>query len=197
MHVIDEQTRRFGRLLHYAGLLITVVCASVCYSMLHAPAVEAITETANRIDELMLSVQNAPVIREQHRVVSAKLQEVTTRIANVQRRVPREADFSDFLTQVTALATKEQLAIKEFNPENPQPRDGYAEMQVTLKSEGSFGSICTFVDRLSKLSRLSKIKDLTLTSETDATEYPMTATLVIYFGIRGSDIESSPEGRNG
>jgi Tfp pilus assembly protein PilO len=197
MHIIDQDTRRFGRLLHYAGVLLMVVCTSVGYSMLHAPALEGITSTSNRIDELMLSVQNAPVIREQHRIVSAKLREVTTRIANVQRRVPREADSGDFLNQVTKLADAEKLAIKDFHPEKPESKNGYAEMQVTLKSEGSFGSICTFVERLNKLSRLSKIKDLTLTSETEATEYPMTATLVIYFGLQGSESPPVQGERNG
>ena len=197
MQVIDEETQRFGRLLHYAGVLLMVVCTTAGYSFLHAPAVHAITETSNRIDELMLSVQNAPVIREQHRIVSAKLREVTTQIANVQRRVPQDADAGEFLTQVSELAGAEKLAIKDFHPENPESKNGYAEMQVTLKGQGSFGSICTFMDRLNKLARLSKIKDLTLTSDTDTSEYPMTATLVIYFGLRGSDAEAGQEGHSG
>ena len=113
----------------------------------------------------MQSVQNAPVIREQHRIVSEKLHEVTTRIANVQRRVPQDSDAGEFLKQVTQLAGAEKLAIKDFHPEKPETKNGYAEMQVTLKGEGSFGSICTFVDRLNKLARLSKIKDLTLSGE--------------------------------
>ena len=197
MQVIDEQTQRFGRLLHYAGVLIMVVCTTAGYSFLHAPAVHAITETSNRIDELMLSVQNAPVIREQHRIVSAKLLDVTTQIANVQRRVPQDADDAKFLTQVSELAAAEKLAIKDFHPENPESKNGYAELQVTLKGAGSFDSICTFMDRLNKLARLSKIKDLTLTSDTDTSEYPMTATLVIYFGLRGSDAEAGQEGHSG
>ena len=197
MRVIDDETRRFGRLLHYAGVLVMVICTTAGYSFLHAPAVRSITDTSNQIDELMLSVQNAPIIREQHRLVSAKLEEVTTRIANVQRRVPQVADDGEFLHQVTELAGAEKLKIKEYNPEKPETKSGYAEMQVTLKGEGSFGSICTFVDHLNKLDRLSKIKDLTLSSETDATEYPMTATLVIYFGLSGNDAERAGEGHSG
>jgi Tfp pilus assembly protein PilO len=189
MHIPDDETRRFGRLLHYGGVLITVVCATFGYSFLHAPSVEAITATSSQIDELMQSVQNAPIIRQQHRIVSDKLRDVTTRIANVRRRVPKEPDAGEFLKQVTQLASEQKLAIKDFHPEKPETRNGYAEMQVKLTGEGSFGSICTFMDQLNKLARLSKIKDLTLTSETDATEYPMTATLVIYFGLRASEAE--------
>lgn len=197
MAIIDDETRRFGRLLHYAGVLIVVVGMSTAYSWLHAPAVHAITETSSRIDELMQSVQNAPVIREQHGIVSAKLREVTTRIANVQRRVPREADAGEFLKQVTELADAENLAIKDFHPEAPEAKHGYAEMQVTLKGEGSFGSVCTFVDRLNNLARLSKVKNLTLSSDTDATEYPLTATLTIYFGLRASETQSTQEKHDG
>ena len=197
MEIIDSETRRFGRLLHYAGVLLTVVCASAGHSFVHAPAVRAIADTSGRIDELMQSVRNAPLIREHHGIVSAKLHEVTTRIANVQRRVPRDADAGEFLKQVTQLAGNEKLAINDFHPEKPEIKNGYAEMQVTLKGAGSFGSICAFVDRLNKLARLSKIKDLTLSAEDNATEYPMTATLVIYFGLRGNDTESGQEGRSG
>jgi Tfp pilus assembly protein PilO len=197
VQVIDEETRRFGRLLHYAGVLATVVCATVGYSFLHAPAVRGISETSSRIDELLLSVRNGPVMREQHRMVSEKLREVTTRIANVRRRVPRDAEAGSFLKEVTQLASAGQLAIKDVHNGKPETRVGYTEMQVTLKGQGSFGSICTFVDQLAKLTRLSKIKDLTVSVGDSATEYPMTATLVIYFGLRGNDEPSAQEGRSG
>jgi Tfp pilus assembly protein PilO len=197
MQVIDDETRRFGRLLHYAGVLATVVCATVGYSFLHAPAVREITETSMRIDELLQSVRNAPVMREQHRIVSENLRDVTTRIANVQRRVPREPGGGEFLKEVTQLAKAGQFVIKDFHPEKTETKAGYTEMQVTLRGQGSFGSICTFVDQLSKLTRLSKIKDLTLSAADDASGYPMTATLVIYFGLRGKDAASAPEGHSG
>jgi Tfp pilus assembly protein PilO len=197
MSVIDEETRRFGRLLHYAGLLVTVVCATAGYSLLHAPAIDSIADTAARIDEVVQSVQNAPVIREQHRIVSAKLQEVTTRIANVQARVPQGADDGEFLNQVTQLAQKEKLAINDFHHEKAEVKNGYAEMQVSVHALGSFNSICAFIDGLNKLARLSKVKDLTLSAEDTGAEYPMTATLVIYFALTGDDAEPVQEARSG
>jgi Tfp pilus assembly protein PilO len=187
MPIFDEELRRFGRLLHYAGLLATVLCAAAGYSFVHAPSVDTVADISSQIMELKLLIQNAPIMREQHRTVSEKLDEVTTRIAKVQARVPRDPDAGQFLKDVTALATEEQFAIKDFTPDKPLERNGYAEMQVVLKGSGSYASICRFVDRLSKLKRLSKVKDLTLSAEGDASEYPMTATLVIYFGLRGKD----------
>ena len=197
MYVIDDETRRFGRVLHYAGLLATVVCATAAYSLLNAPAARATSDTSMQIQSVLLSVQNAPIIRQQHRKVAETLQNVTTRIAEVQRRVPKDADAGEFLKQISKIASSERLAIKDFHPEKPSSKDGYAEMHVTLKGQGSFASICTFVDRLNKLTRLSKVKDLTLSAADGAIDYPMTATLVIYFGLRGKDAPSPREERRG
>jgi Tfp pilus assembly protein PilO len=197
VHIIDENTRRFGRILHYAGVLATVVCATFGYSFLHAPAIHGIADTSAQIDDLLASVRNGPVMRQHHRLAVRKLHEVTTRIENLQRRVPRDAEAGTFLKEVSQLASAGQLAIKDFHPEKPEVKTGYGEMQVTLKGQGSFASVCTFVDQLTKLTRLSKIKELTLSVGENPTEYPMTATLVIYFGLRGNAEASVQEGRSG
>ncbi len=197
MYVLDDETRRFGRVLHYVGVLATVVCATVMYSLLHAPTADAVASTSMKIEELTLSVQNAPMIRQQHRSVGETLRDVKKRIASVQQRVPRDADAGAFLKEVTELATAEQLALKDFQPEKPTNKDGFAEMQVTLKGQGTYASVCTFLHRLSSLKRLSKVKDLTLSAGEGAAEYPMTATLVIYFGLRGRETTPSEEDRRG
>jgi type IV pilus assembly protein PilO len=195
MHILDDDLRRFGRLLHYAGVLATVLCAAAGYSLLHAPTYNSIADTSARIEELKLLVRNAPMMREQHQKVAQKLDQVTTRITDLKARVPRDADAGEFLKELTQLATAENLVIKDFTPGKPESRNGYAEMHVTLKGAGSYASICTFVDRLSKLKRLSKVKDLTVSAEGDSNEYPMTATLIIYFGLRGkvADQAKSPQ----
>jgi len=197
MSVIDDETRRFGRLLHYTGILVAVICATAGYSLLHAPTRHAINETSVRIEEVLLSVQNAPIIRDQHQKVTETLTAVTSRIADIQRRVPKDADAGAFLKQVTQIANDEKLAIKDFQPEKPVAKTGYAEMAVTLKGEGSFAGICTFIDRLHKLQRLSKVKDLSVSAVDSETDYPMTATLLIYFALQGNNAPPAKEDRRG
>ena len=122
MHIIDEETRRFGRLLHYAGVLATVVCATAGYSFVHAPAVHAIADTSARIEERDAVGPKRAVIREQHRIVSEKLQRsddadrrrAAASAARRRRgRVPKE---------VTQLAGDEKLAIKDFQPGKPETK---------------------------------------------------------------------------
>lgn len=185
-HVMDDDLRRFGRMLHYGGVLAAVLCATAAYSLLHAPTAAAIFETSTRIEEVLLSVQNAPLIREQHAKVSRTLADVERQIADVQARVPDDADAGQFLKEVTQIASEEHLAISNFQPDKPVSKPGYAELEVTLKGEGGFASICRFFDRLARLPRLSKVKAFTIAAAESGTAYPMTATLVIYFGLTES-----------
>lgn len=197
MHMIDSETRRFGRLLHYAGLLLTVVSVAMFYSFVHVPMTQATADVMVRIEEVLLSAENAPLIREQHSKVLDTLQDVTAQIAEVQRRVPREADAGGFLKEVTKVANAERLTIKDFQPEKPMVGNGFAQMRVTLKGQGSFASICSFFDQLSRLTRLSKVQDLTLSAGEHASDHPMTATLVIFFALQEAAAKSAQEGRSG
>jgi Tfp pilus assembly protein PilO len=76
-------------------------------------------------------------------------------------------------------------------------KSGYAELAVTLKGEGSFAGICAFIDRLNKLQRLSKVKDLKVSAAEDSADYPMTATLLIYFALENDKAKPAQEDRRG
>lgn len=197
LHILNPEIRRFGRILHYAGLLATIAFATASYSLLHVPIYEQISEIDQKIEELSLSAQNAEVIHVQHQKASERLMDVKKRIAKVQERVPRDADAGEFLNEVTRIAAQENLIIKRFKPEKPLERDGYTQMEVTLMGRGNYTSICTFFDHLSRLKRLSKLQNLTLTAEGNTSEYPMDATLIIYYGLRANEAKAAKEVKRG
>jgi Tfp pilus assembly protein PilO len=196
-HILDDSTRRFGRLLHYSGVLATVVGMTTSYSLLHAPLIHQAEQTEQRIQELTLSVQNTKAIREQHQKVFERLATAKEQIATVRERVPAEMNSAEFLDEVSRIAAEEHLSIKEYSNGKLAPNKGYTQMEVNLSGKGSYASICAFIDRLSKLKRLSKVQNLTLTASGSATEYPLTATLIIYFGLHGTDDSNAQEVKRG
>ena len=195
MSVLDEDTKRIGRLLHYAGLLAAVVCGTLAYTFGYAPTNKRMEDTGALIDELKQSVQNAPIIRREHERASQNLHQVTERLTKLRQRVPADAEAGEFLRQVTQIATEQHVALSDFQPERTTDKNGYAEMEVTLNGKGSFAGVCSFFDRLSRLPRLSKVKSLTLSAGTTPGEYPMRATLVIYFGMEDSDTDAKTAAR--
>ena len=183
--VLDRDTRRFGLLLHGAGVVLTVLCCVAGYAWLYVPTKGRIADVAARIEKLKESVQDAPTVRSDHEQLTQRLKDLRVRIAALQQRVPPDADAGKFLKHVSEIARDEHLAISNFRPEKAAEKQEFAEMEVTLTAEGSFESICTFFDRLDKLARLSKVKHLSVTTKEASDELPMTATLVIYYGLRG------------
>jgi Tfp pilus assembly protein PilO len=195
--VLDDQIRRFGRILHYAGVLATVIGMAASYSLWHVPLLVETDRTDEKIQELTLSVQNAQAIREQYEKVSERLATAKAQIATVKQRVPQEADPGQFFDEVSRIAVEETLAIKDYEKATPVVHEGYTQMEVTLTGRGNYAAVCTFLDRLAGMKRLSKLQNLTLTASGNATEYPMTATLIIYFGLRGTDETDAKEVKRG
>ena len=188
---IDDESRHFGRLLHYAGLAVVLVCGAFAYAWLYAPVESEIFGTMMKIEELALSRQNAEVIRREHARLSGQLQDIEARYAALERRVPLNAEAGSFLKQVSAIAHEENLAISNFQPAQSVVGEGFTAMEVMLDGKGSFKSICSFFARLSAIKRLSKVKNLSISIDAQSEAYPMQATIMIYFGLQGEEAESS------
>jgi len=71
--------------------------------------------------------------------------------------------------------------------------DGFTAMEVMLDGKGTFQSICSFFNKLSRLQRLSKVKDLSVVAEPRSDDYPMKATIVIYYGLQDEDDDPPAE----
>jgi len=195
--VLDSETRRFGWLLHCVGCILVLLCGSLGYTLIYERAEGSIAELAASIQELKLSVQNAPTIRRTHEQLTQRLDALRQGMAGLQQRVPLETDAGKFLKDITIIAEHETLEISNFQPDKPVIREGFTEMEVTLTGQGDFESICTFFDRLNKSSRLTKVKNLNISASSMAEKLPMSATLIIYFGLRGSDQAKSEEVQRG
>lgn len=196
--VLDENTLRFGRLLHYAGIAAVLVCGATSYGLLYTPVEESIFETHMRIDELAMSKTNAEAIRREHDRLSSRLEKIESRYAALQRRVPENAEAGNFLKFVSQIAHEENLTIGNFQPGQAIEGDGYMAMEVMLDGTGNFASICSFFNRLTAIQRLSKVKDVSISVDRASEVYPMKATIMIYFGLNSGTATPSKTGdRNG
>jgi Tfp pilus assembly protein PilO len=185
-NILDEETTRFGRLLHYLGLLIAVVIGTAVYSYAHAPLVKSIVHTTGRIDELRQSLKNTSGAYEERERLLSKVRESKDRIKAVYQRVPAEADTAPFLKELSSIAQDERIRLSEYRPGAATVKEGYSQMEIALSGEGSYPAICSFFHRLAELPRLSKIKTLTIQTSPGAVTYPVSATIVIYYDLSGN-----------
>ena len=196
-HIVDEETSRFGRMLHYLGILIAVVFGTAVYSYAHAPLVKNIVHTTGRIDELRQSLKNTSGAYEERERLLNKVEESKNRINALYERVPAESQAAQFLKELSRIAQDEKIRLSEYRPGLAATKPGYSQMEIALSGEGSYSSICTFFDRLSQLPRLSKVKSVTIQAATGGAAYPVNATIVIYYDLSGSPTSNGTESHDG
>ncbi len=185
-YIHDAETRQFGRMLHYAGILITVVGGVLVYSLLYSPMVDATVDYRNKIELVKYELKYVPEIREQHTKLAERLSDFNQRITKLRQRVPAEAGEWEFLAQITEMAEQEGIR----NPltdmgRSDEGRDArYSHITMSLRGLGRYESLCRLLDRIRRLPRLSKVVELGLKTEFDGQEeYPIDLTLLIYFDL--------------
>jgi Tfp pilus assembly protein PilO len=194
----DDETLRFGRLLHYAGLAIVLVTAALAYHWFYSPVEADILDAEMKIDALDVAKNNFNVILREHDRLTSHLQEIEARYAALEERVPINAEAGGFLKHISEIAGEEHLEISNYQPADVTiPGNGYAAMEVMLDAKGNYQSICRFFDRLSKIQRLSKVKDLSVSVDPLSDDYPLKATIIIYFGLKGEIDRAGEEVKRG
>ena len=160
--VIDHETLRFGRLLHYAGLAIVLVVGAAAYSWFYTPVEARHSRRRNEDRRARVSRSKTPrSIRREHERLSSHLQDIEARYAALEERVPINAEAGSFLKHVSEIAQRRAAGDQQLSAGAVgRPATAYTAMEVMLDGKGSFQSICSFFDRLSKIQRLSKVKDL-------------------------------------
>jgi Tfp pilus assembly protein PilO len=194
----DDETLRFGRLLHYAGLAIVLVTAALAYHWFYSPVEADILDAEMKIDALDVAKNNFNVILREHERLTSHLQEIEARYAALEERVPINAEAGGFLKHISEIAGEEHLEISNYQPADVTiPGNGYAAMEVMLDAKGNYQSICRFFDRLSRIQRLSKVKDLSVSVDPLSDDYPLKATIIIYFGLKGEIDRAGEEVKRG
>ena len=83
--------------------------------------------------------------------------------------LPSRKEVDDLLRKVQQLAAESSLDVLRFRPEATRPQDFYAEWPITLDLDGSYHNLAYFFDRLSRLSRIVNVSNLTIEAKQDPT----------------------------
>ncbi len=115
--------------------------------------------------------------------------------AEAMTRIPETAQKTEFLAQLSQLATATELKIHEFRPGDEVDRKTHRELSIHLTGEASYSSLCRFLAGLEKVERLTQLTALQVNGgygETDT--YPVSMTVNIFFAPLAVTSDSTGEG---
>ena len=100
--------------------------------------------------------------------------EVTSLESQLERLravLPEEQDVAELLRRVQGMATQSNLSILTFAPHPTAKKQLHAEWPITLKLEGNYHDLGSFLERVSKFPRIINVGDIkisALTNQNDA-----------------------------
>ena len=91
--------------------------------------------------------------------------EVTSLESQLERLravLPEEQDVAELLRRVQGMATQSNLSILTFAPHPTAKKQLHAEWPITLKLEGNYHDLGSFLERVSKFPRIINVGEITI-----------------------------------
>ena len=150
-------------------LILGGILFGVFYVWFYSPMQQEIQEKTTQRRNLQAEVENA-------RTTAARLpefrREVERKEATLQalsRILPSQKEVDDLLRKVQQLAAESSLDVLRVHPEGMRPQDFYAEWPISLDLDGSYHNLAYFFDRLSRLSRIINVSNLSIEAKREPT----------------------------
>ncbi len=119
---------------------------------------------SKKIEELDRQIIVNKSLAEKKDELLSKNAELQDKLLEVQRKFPTSSEVTDLLKQVSVLGQQSGLDFRLWKPRNKvkSPSNLYYEIPVEMELTGGYHEVAIFFDRISKLSRIVNITDLSM-----------------------------------
>jgi type IV pilus assembly protein PilO len=131
----------------------------------------AITERT----QLNQEVTQLQVYKQRYGELRQQMDALNKQLDTLKTIVPEDKQTDDFIRLLQGAATASNVEIRRLTAKAIVPRDSYFEMPFELQADGPYFNVLDFFGRLSRLSRIINVGDLSFQDPetTKATKYPL------------------------
>ena len=119
------------------------------------------------------NIQAAKAVANNLESFKRKREELQNQLQAALEKLPESSDLPALLTNITTLGKKSGLEIQTFRQGKKIDRGFYSEQQIELEFSGEYHDIGLFFDRISSLSRIVNLSDLSFGVEKETAENPI------------------------
>ncbi len=162
--------------LIFAVLAVGLIAAGLYVPMSPLKAKDAeLDSLREKKSSLNSQISNLQVYKNQLPTLQNSIQGVQNDIENLRRIIPAEKDADEFIRLMQGAASSAGVNIRRLKAQSVAARDQYYEMPFEVEVDGPYYAVSDFFNRLSKVSRLINVGDLTLksTAEGAGRKYPI------------------------
>lgn len=145
------------------GILMLVIIVGGGYFLLISPAQSAVDELRAKSDALQSEVTQSRAVAANLARFRQEAFDLRRRLDAVRERLPSEKEIPPLYRTVSNLALQSGLSVSVFQPREPQPKEFYSEVPITVSAEVGYHQLGNFFERLARLHRVVNVGDLRLT----------------------------------
>ena len=142
------------------GTALGLVCLFIL--LVHLPQRHQLYDIKGQIKDQEEQLSQAKLKTSALLPLSHQVETLRLAVAKFNKRLPARSESEDCLKQVMATLESEKLISEEIRPESPASMPSYSEEPVTIRFRGTFLSICSFLNKLEKITHLTRVKELRL-----------------------------------
>ncbi len=169
---IHELLERMGKLPRTQRLGIIVLSylalGALFWFLLYAPKQKTIQVLESQKQELESKKAVVEKRAADKEAFERELEDLTLQLRQALRQLPDDREIPDLLSRISTIARRIGLEIHRFLPQDEVIHEYHAEVPVELELRGSYHEIAMFFDRLSKLSRIVYVQDITMEEPEEA-----------------------------
>jgi type IV pilus assembly protein PilO len=151
------------------GVVVVLVGLYLPYSPVRARRLE-LDQAKEQLKPLQADVDRLRVYDQRRAELQGKMEALQKQLATLQTIVPEEKQLDQFILMVQGAAASSNVSIRHLTAKPIVAREYHYEMPFEIEADGPYYSVLDFFAKLSRLSRIINVGDLTLsgTSESSA-----------------------------
>jgi Tfp pilus assembly protein PilO len=173
--------------IHGTGAAVLLSALAATEFLVVMPYRTATSEEQANIARLEQFVSRGEMIRREFNKQRTNLEEKKSSQQSMRERIPNEPMEAAFLAQLAGLARSVELEVKDYRPGTVTKHPDYSELKVEIQAEGSYPSICRFLDKIPHLPRISSFTGMELSAEPEKPNYPIRLNFSTYFVPMNTD----------
>jgi len=162
---LEKKVVTLDKKIFIAIFALVIIVPTVAFYFLHYdPKVKEIKGLESRAATLRKEIAEAKARAAKLEEHLAEMEETKRLFAEASVLLPQKKEIPSLLTNISALGTNSGLNMATFSPGAERKKEFYAEIPVSLKVNGPYHNIGTFLYEVSNLDRIISAINISLGS---------------------------------
>ena len=173
-----EKLSKVQRILLSVGVFALIIGAFVY--LLYMPKFTEIDKLGKKLETLEKKLASAKRNAASLKKFQAKMKEAEAQFKAAMRALPEKGEIPSLLTHISKSGHDVGLDFLLFEPKPEIRKEFYAEIPVAINVKGGYHDMAMFFDRVSRLSRIVNVKNITMGREKEGEDLNTVCTAVTY-----------------